>query len=67
MDVQFDFKVPVGGAGQGEWDSHSAGAHWPGLWHQQIFIEHLLCARRCSRCWWYSSETKQTEILPPGI
>ena len=29
MDVQFDFKVPMGGAGQGEWDSHVAGTHWP--------------------------------------
>lgn len=30
MDVQFDFKVPMGGAGQGEWDSHVVGTHWPG-------------------------------------
>lgn len=68
MDVQFDFKVPVGASGQGEWDSHSVGAHWPGLWHQQktcLLMENLLCARHCSR-WWYRSETKLTETLSPG-
>lgn len=53
------------GRGHGEWESHLVGAYLPGLWYQQIFIECLLCARCYSKCWWYSSETKQTKILPP--
>lgn len=57
MDVQFDFKVPVGilKIRRGE-VSHSGGS---------IFVECLLCARHSSGCCSWSSEIKQ--ILPPGV
>lgn len=58
MDVQFDFKVSVGISTAEYGISESVGS---------MFVEHLLCARHCSRYYWYSSETKQTKILLPGV
>jgi hypothetical protein len=56
MDVQFDFKVPVGG-----WD-RGRGFPFSGF---NICFATTMC-QVLFQVLWYSSETKQTKILPPG-